>query len=64
VNDVPIFVTTAASLREERPMQLVDCPICDTPAPFDPNDDALFCPHCAVRLEVAPDEGRALAEAA
>ena len=34
-------------------MLLIDCPLCDTASPFDPEDDALDCPRCAVRLEVA-----------
>jgi hypothetical protein len=45
-------------------MLLVDCPLCDTASPFDPEDDALDCPRCAVRLDVARDEAWTLAEAA
>jgi hypothetical protein len=45
-------------------MLLVDCPLCDTASAFDPDDDALDCPHCDVRLEVARDEAWPLAEAA
>ena len=45
-------------------MLLVNCPLCDTASPFDADDDALDCPRCDVRLELAPDETRVLAEAA
>jgi hypothetical protein len=45
-------------------MLLVDCPLCDTATPFDPEDAALDCPRCSVRLEVAGEEARTLPEAA
>jgi len=45
-------------------MTLVDCPLCETAAPFDPDDDALDCAECGIRLELAPDEEDALLLAA
>ena len=45
-------------------MLLVDCPLCDTASPFDTEDDVLDCPRCGVRLDVATDAARTLAEAA
>jgi hypothetical protein len=60
----PIVVTAATPSPEVLAMLLVDCPLCDTASPFDPEDDALDCPRCVVRLEVAPDEALTLAEAA
>ncbi|MFL5755203.1 MAG: hypothetical protein ACJ77N_02800 [Chloroflexota bacterium] len=45
-------------------MTLVDCPLCETAAPFDPGDDALECAECGVRVDLAADEERALALAA
>jgi hypothetical protein len=60
----PIGVTAATIHPEAHPMLLVECPLCDTAAPFDPEDDALDCPRCAVRLEVAADAAWTLAEAA
>ena len=60
----PIARTAATSNPEAHAMLLVDCPLCDTASPFDPEDDALDCPRCAVRLEVARDEAWTLAEAA
>ena len=34
-------------------MLLVDCPLCDGPAPFDAVEDTLDCDACGVVLEVA-----------
>ena len=40
-------------------MLIVDCPLCERPAPFDAEDDALECDACGVRLELAAsDAGR------
>jgi hypothetical protein len=61
---IPIVVTIAPPSSETPAMLLVDCPLCDTASPFDPEDDALDCPRCAVRLDVARDEAWTLAEAA
>jgi hypothetical protein len=58
------IVVPAASTGRFHPMLLVDCPLCDTASPFDADDDALDCPRCDVRLELARDETRVLAEAA
>jgi hypothetical protein len=41
--------------QEARPMLLVDCPLCDQAAPFDPEEDELECPACAIRLQVAAE---------
>ena len=60
----PIVVITATSSPEAHAMLLVDCPLCDTASPFDPEDDALDCPRCAVRLDVAADDAWTLAKAA
>jgi hypothetical protein len=60
----PIVVTATTFQPEATAMLLVDCPLCDTASPFDPEDDALDCPRCAVLLEVAPDDARILAAAA
>ena len=37
-------------------MLLVDCPLCDTPAPLDVDAGAIDCARCATRLEIARDE--------
>ena len=51
--------TPAQQIRPEaHPMLLVDCPLCDVPAPFDDERDALDCPACNVRLELVPDRDR------
>jgi hypothetical protein len=60
----PIVATATSSTRRLTPMLLVDCPLCDTASPFDLEDEALDCPRCDVRLEVARDDAWALAEAA
>jgi len=60
----PIVVTAATSSPEAHAMLLVDCPLCDTASPFDTEDDVLDCPRCGVRLDVATDAARTLAEAA
>jgi uncharacterized paraquat-inducible protein A len=57
-------VTATTASQEATAMLLVDCPLCDTASPFDPEADALDCPRCAVRLDVARDEAWTLAEAA
>jgi hypothetical protein len=36
-------------------MLLVDCPLCDRPAPLDATTGDLDCDACGVRLELAPD---------
>ena len=59
-----IVVTAAITHPEAHAMLLVDCPLCDTASPFDPEDGALDCPRCAVRLDVAPEDAWTLAEAA
>jgi uncharacterized paraquat-inducible protein A len=56
--------TVLATTRRNVPMMLVDCPLCDTASPFDADDDALDCPRCDVRLDLARDEAVTLAEAA
>jgi uncharacterized paraquat-inducible protein A len=60
----PIVAATTSSTRRLIPMLLVDCPLCDTASTFDLDDDALDCPRCEVRLEVARDDSWALADAA
>jgi hypothetical protein len=45
-------------------MILVECPICDRDAPFDPELDELACDACGVRLAVAPAPEATLAAAA
>jgi len=60
----PIVEPAATIHPEAHAMLLVDCPLCDTASPFDPEDDALDCPRCAVRLEVASDAAWTIAEAA
>lgn len=45
-------------------MLLVDCPLCDGPAPFDPATGELDCPDCRVRLALADDATTDLAAAA
>jgi hypothetical protein len=59
-----VIATTLPNSLEFRPMLYVDCPLCDAPAPFDTTVDAMDCPACAVRLELAPAETRELAVAA
>jgi len=44
-------------------MILVECPICDHDAPFDPESAELACDGCGVRLAVAPDDDLELAVA-
>jgi hypothetical protein len=58
------IVAPASSIRRTIAMLLVDCPLCDTASPFDTDDDALDCPRCDVRLELAQDAPAAFAEAA
>jgi ribosomal protein S27E len=41
---------------EARFMLLVDCPLCDRPAPFDAPAGELDCEACGVRLDVASDD--------
>jgi hypothetical protein len=45
-------------------MLLVDCPICDGPAPLDAALTTLDCPACGVSFELAADEPVVLAAAA
>jgi hypothetical protein len=40
---------------EARPMLFVDCPLCERPAPFDTERDALDCDACGAHLEIAAD---------
>ena len=49
---------------ETHPMLIVDCPLCERPAPFDAEEDALECSVCGVRLEIAASEPVALPVAA
>jgi len=52
-----IDIAPAPITRPEVTLMLfVDCPLCDSPAPFDAEGDALDCPVCAVVLELAPEE--------
>ena len=44
---------------EARPMLFVDCPLCERPAPFDTERDALDCDACGV---AARDRGRSAVE--
>ena len=37
-------------------MLFVDCPLCERPAPFDAERDALDCAAAASHLEIAADE--------
>jgi primosomal protein N' len=34
---------------------IVDCPLCEAPAPFHPDTSTLECEACAVQLELADD---------
>ena len=45
-------------------MTLVDCPLCDRPAPFDADAAALECDACGVRLVLAEPDPEPLAAAA
>ncbi len=45
-------------------MLLVDCPLCDGPAPFDTVEDTLACDACGVVLDVVRPEPVALPIAA
>jgi hypothetical protein len=45
-------------------MLIVDCPLCERPAPFNAEEDALECDTCGVRLELAAAETIALPVAA
>lgn len=45
-------------------MLTVECPLCDTPAPFDADAGLLACAACGVALELAPDDPQALPLAA
>ena len=45
-------------------MLIVDCPLCERPAPFDAEEDALECDACGVRLELAASDPVALPIAA
>jgi hypothetical protein len=47
--------TPAITRKELRPMLTVDCPLCDAPAPYDSDAEALDCPACAIRLDLAAD---------
>jgi hypothetical protein len=38
---------------ETHPMLIVDCPLCERPAPFEAEEDALDCDGCGVRLQLA-----------
>lgn len=38
-------------------MLVVDCPLCDAPAPFETATGELDCQACGVVLEVAADPG-------
>jgi hypothetical protein len=49
---------------EASPMTIVDCPLCERPAPFDTEAEALECDACGVRLELARDDAAALPIAA
>ena len=43
------------SRQETGPVLLVDCPLCDLPAPLDEGSGTLDCTACGVRLDGAPD---------
>jgi len=45
-------------------MLLVDCPLCEAPAPLDADADTLDCPACGIRLELAVEPAPTLAAAA
>jgi len=49
---------------ETHPMLIVDCPLCERPAPCDSEADALECDACGVRLELAAADPVALPAAA
>ena len=53
-----------ATNPEASPMLIVDCPLCERPAPFDTDQEALECEACGVRLEMADDAQVALPIAA
>jgi hypothetical protein len=42
-------------LPEAVPMLLVDCPLCDRPAPLDGITGDLHCAACGIHLEVTDD---------
>jgi hypothetical protein len=48
---------------EAGPMLIVDCPLCECPAPLDAESTALDCAACGVRLELAVDSAELLAAA-
>jgi hypothetical protein len=56
------FVTFTSP--EARPMLLVDCPLCEAPAPLEAEAGALDCPACGIHLEIAADATPVLAAAA
>jgi uncharacterized Zn finger protein (UPF0148 family) len=45
----------ARSIRRPTTMLLVDCPLCDRPAPLDAVTGALSCDACGVHVELAPE---------
>ena len=49
---------------ESHLMLIVDCPLCERPAPFDAEEDALECDGCGVRLDLAASDPLALPIAA
>jgi hypothetical protein len=55
---------TTSTLPVARHPVLVDCPLCDEPATFEPAEGELDCQACAVRLEVATDLPRGMPAAA
>jgi len=58
VIDVDTHPTHILTSPEATLMLLVDCPLCDTPAPFDTDLDELDCPACAVRIGLVVDDTR------
>ena len=45
------------------PMLIVECPLCDGPAPFDTAAGELTCDACGVAVDIAPEPCLVLAAA-
>jgi len=62
--DGSIVAIVTNTRPETGPMLLVDCPLCEAPAPLDADADTLDCPACGIRLELAVEPAPTLAAAA
>jgi hypothetical protein len=45
----------ANTIRAAGPVTIVDCPLCDAPAPFDVTGDAFDCAACGASLPLAAE---------